>query len=66
VEKYKGFLVPPHKKPGNEAAVDYCVKSICFAKTDAQCMRCLFFCDQGEDRPEFKEWLKEKEQNGKV
>jgi hypothetical protein len=66
VETYKGFFVPQHYEPEEKTAFEYCKKSLCFAKTCTDCFICLFLCEGQKERPEFREWLKEKEQNENV
>jgi hypothetical protein len=60
---YKGFWIPYHEEPKcrNPMAWDYCKKSYCNGLTFTMCENCLFDFRSGNGRPEFKEWLKEKE-----
>jgi len=66
MKTYKGFFVPPHKKPKKKTADDFCESVNFFDCKGVYCSDCLFYVAYGKrlrvkDRPEFKEWLKEKE-----
>jgi hypothetical protein len=60
MEKYKSYWIPKHDKPKNPTAYDYCRKALCDGLCPLQCEECLFYTLLGE-RPEFREWIKEKE-----